>query len=106
MKLSTGESAVQNGKNTLQHGSSRLTKTLICATFTACLGAVSFGYLLGYPSPIQEDLKEKLKWNSQQVTWFNVSLMYTVLVLKFAQCWAIAGIGTVLGAPFLVLREI
>mgnify|MGYP002804301501 CR=1 FL=1 len=78
MKLSTGESTVQNGKSALQHGSLRLTKTLVCSTFTACLGAVSFGYLLGYPSPIQKDLKEKLNWNSEQVTWFNVSLMHTV----------------------------
>ena len=71
----TEESGIQSNEYRSQHTSSRLTKTLICATLTACLGAVSFGYVLGYPSPIQEDLKAKLNWNSEQVTWFNVSLM-------------------------------
>ena len=69
------ESAVQSCENTLRLRSSRLTNTLICATLTACLGAVSFGYVLGYASPIQKDLKEKLNWNSSHVTWFNVSFM-------------------------------
>ena len=62
---------MQSGKNSPRHRSSRLTKTLICATLTACLGAVSFGYVMEYASPVQKDLKEKLKWNSEHVTWFN-----------------------------------
>ena len=71
----TAESAIQSGEYTPRHRSSPLTNTLICATLTACLGAVSFGYVLGYPSPIQKDLKEKLSWNDDNVTWFNVSLI-------------------------------
>ena len=71
MRSATAESAIQSGEYAPRRGSSRLTRTLICATLTACLGAVSFGYVLGYASPIQKDLKEKLNWNSEQVTWFN-----------------------------------
>ena len=67
----TGESAMQSSEYTSRHRSSRLTKTLICATLTACLGAVSFGYVLEYASPVHKDLKEKLNWNSEHVTWFN-----------------------------------
>ena len=71
MLSTTAESAIQSGEYTPRHRSPRLTRTLICATLTACLGAVSFGYVLGYASPIQKDLKEKLNWNSEHVTWFN-----------------------------------
>ena len=80
MELSaTAESAIQSGEPTPLHRPSRLTNSLICATLTACLGAVSFGYVLGYPSPIQKDLQEKLNWNIEQVTWFNVSFMYVYI---------------------------
>ena len=82
MLSTTAESAIQSGEYTPRYRPSRLTNTLICATLTACLGAVSFGYVLGYPSPIQKDLKEKLGWNSEHVTWFDVSLMYICIKLR------------------------
>ena len=85
----TAESAIQRGKNAPRHRSSRLTKTLISATLTACLGAVSFGFVLGYASPIQKDLKEKLNWNSEHVTWFNVSLMYICIASVVLACAAV-----------------
>ena len=75
MLSTTAESIIQSGEYTLRERPSRLSRRVVCATLTACLGAVSFGYVLGYPSPVQNDLKKKLNWSAEQVTWFSVSLI-------------------------------
>lgn len=51
----------------------RLTVKVVSATFTACLGAIAFGFVMGYPSPVEKHLESKLNWSSQQLSWFNVS---------------------------------
>ena len=77
MLSTTAESVIQSGEYSLrERPSPRLTSTVISATLTACLGAVSFGYVLGYPSPTLADFEGKLKWTSEQTTWFSVSLIY------------------------------
>ena len=74
---STAESAIQSGEGTPlltpeRQSASRLTKPVLLASLTACLGAVSFGFVIGYPSPVENDLKEKLHWSVGQLTWFIV----------------------------------
>ncbi len=75
MLSTTAESIIQSGEYTLRERPSCLSRRVVCATLTACLGAVSFGYVLGYPSPVQNDLKKKLNWSAEQFTWFSVSLI-------------------------------
>ena len=57
----------------------RLTRPVILATLTACLGAVSFGFVMGYPSPVQKDLHDKLNWSDEQLSWFSVSFLELIL---------------------------
>lgn len=75
MQSNGEDSAVQSGEYSPLHGSfsQNLTSFVLCATLTACLGALSFGYVLGYPSPVESDLQDSLKWSDDQVTWFSVS---------------------------------
>ena len=76
MPSRAAESFIQNGECIpLQASSpSPLSRTVVYATLSACLGAVSFGFVLSYPSPVQDDLKEKLNWSDEIVSWFTVSL--------------------------------
>ena len=78
MLSSRAESGIQSGEYTPLRAPSKspLSRTVVYATLTACLGAVSFGFVLTYPSPVQEDLKDKLNWNDEKVSWFSVSLRF------------------------------
>ena len=74
---STAESAIQTGERTPllnpeRPSASRLTRPVVLASLTTCLGAVSLGFLLGYASPVENDLKKKLNWSDEQLTWFIV----------------------------------
>ena len=83
MRSSAGESLIQSGEYTPLRSSSStspLTRTVVCATLSACLGAVSFGFVLSYPSPVQKDLKDKLHWTDEKVSWFAVSFIRFNLV--------------------------
>ena len=83
MRSTAVESSIQSGEYTpLQPSSSTspLTTTVVCATLSACLGAVSFGFILRYPSPVQKDLQDKLHWTDEKVSWFAVSFIRFNLV--------------------------
>ncbi|XP_028411873.1 solute carrier family 2, facilitated glucose transporter member 8-like [Dendronephthya gigantea] len=76
MLSTTAESVIQSGEYTPlrppeRPSASRLTRPVVLATLTACLGAVSFGFVLGYVSPVENDLKEKLHWSDEELTWFT-----------------------------------
>lgn len=53
-------------------------KKLYLATFAAVLGPLSFGFVLGYSSPVIPELRKindpKLRLDSSQASWFGVSL--------------------------------
>ena len=53
-------------------------KKLYLATFAAVLGPLSFGFVLGYSSPVIPQLRKindpKLRMDSNQASWFGVSL--------------------------------
>ena len=77
MASRTVKSNIQNGEYTPPQAFSSpspLSRTVVYATLSACLGAVSFGFVLSYPSPVQDDLKGKLNWSDEKVSWFTVSL--------------------------------
>lgn len=52
-------------------------KKLYLATFAAVLGPLSFGFVLGYSSPVIPELREindpTLRLDSNQASWFGVS---------------------------------
>jgi hypothetical protein len=81
MLSTTAESIIQSGEYKeytpveRPHSDGGLTRPVLCASLTACLGAVSFGYVMGYPSPVDNDLKDRLNWSDEQVTWFSVSFL-------------------------------
>ncbi|XP_028411874.1 solute carrier family 2, facilitated glucose transporter member 8-like [Dendronephthya gigantea] len=52
-------------------GLPRLTKPVVLATLTVCLGSLSFGFVMSYPSPVQKDLQDKLNWSDEQLSWFS-----------------------------------
>lgn len=67
MLSSTAESVKQRGEYTSlrppnRPSASRLPKPFRFGDFTAWLGAVSFGFVLGYASLVEHDLK-KLNWS-------------------------------------------
>ena len=78
MLSARAESSIQSSEYTPLWAPSKspLSRTVVYATLTACLGAVSFGFGMTYPSPVQEDLKDKLNWNGEKVSWFIVSLRF------------------------------
>ncbi|NXW22285.1 GTR8 protein, partial [Circaetus pectoralis] len=59
-------------------------KKLYLATFAAVLGPLSFGFVLGYSSPVIPELRKisdpKLRMDSSQASWFGVSLCVYVLL--------------------------
>ena len=71
----SSDSIIQNGEYTPLVRQMRLTRTVVCATLTACLGAISYGFVLGYPSPVRNDLQSKMKWSDEEFTWFSVSVI-------------------------------
>ena len=65
---------IQNDEHAPLIKQMRLTRTVVCATLTACLGSISFGFILGYPSPVENDLQSKMEWSDEEFTWFSVSV--------------------------------
>jgi len=53
-------------------------KKLYLATFAAVLGPLSFGFVLGYSSPVIPELRRigdpKLRLDSSQASWFGVGI--------------------------------
>ena len=74
MLSSKADSVIQSGEYAPLVRQMRLTRTVVCATLTACLGSISFGFVLGYPSPVENDFKSKMKWSDEEFTWFSVSV--------------------------------
>lgn len=62
--------------NIYEERMSKLTVKEVLATSTACLGSVSFGYAIGYSSPVLKQLKHDFHWGDTELTWFNVSRRY------------------------------
>ena len=74
MLSSKADSVIQSGEYAPLVRQMRLTRTVVCATLTACLGAISFGFVMGYPSPVKNDLQSKMKWSDEEFSWFGVSV--------------------------------
>ena len=75
MLSSKANSVIQSGEHAPLVRQMRLTRTVVCATLTACLGAISFGFVLGYTSPVENDLQSKMKWSDEEFSWFSVSVI-------------------------------
>lgn len=62
----------------------KLRFSVLLATLVACLGPLSFGFVLGYASPVKDQLQNEFDLNDEDLSWFN----------------SIQGLGALVGSVF------
>ena len=67
-------SLIQSGDYSPPERREKLRCNVLLATVVACLGPLSFGFVLGYASPVQTQLQDEFHdLNEENLSWFNVS---------------------------------
>lgn len=60
----------------------KLRPNVLIATFVVCLGTLSFGFVVGYPSPVARQLQTELSLSIEEISWFNVSSSVYAVVIR------------------------
>lgn len=73
-------SLIQSGTYTPLERPVKLRCSVLVATLVACLGPLSFGFVLGYASPVEDQLQDAFNLNNESLSWFNVSRDYLLIL--------------------------
>ena len=76
-------SLIQSGGYSPPERQEKLRCNVLLTTVVACLGPLSFGFVLGYASPVKTQLQHEFpNLNEENLSWFNVSRTVLFLFLR------------------------
>ena len=72
-EMTSRTSLVESASFFSRDGHTKLRFNILMAWAIACLGPLSYGFALGYSSPVNEELRQQLGLGDGGVSWFGVS---------------------------------
>ena len=86
MFTSSLSSLVQSVSLTPRERREKLRSSVLIATLVASLGALSYGFVVGYASPVAQQLQKRFLWSDETSSWFDVSICHKFIPVAPGLC--------------------